>query len=235
MIVTSNKPVGYSCTFNNNPLKASDTFFLFKDVGDKQPINNAMYLASLNSKVRWRDLWCDAICLKHRDYVKSKAEVRQRTTENKAAVEDTAGEAWTLQDGTELGWIEAKVRAYGKTRALHLRKEQLSQGVLAHMMKSLARLTIEQVTTARKNNRTNDQIITHTPLHTRTPSSSSTHSAALALQAWLHFVPGATSLGRTPTQWQWSVRCSFTLILLLIRFVFFRHPSSSIRHQLPIL
>jgi hypothetical protein len=135
------RPSGYSGAFLNNPIRCSDTFFLYKPVESAKPFNNALLWASINIKSPWRTLWADNVILT--DFNKTKDEIQLVAEGQKFKQEDV--ETITLEGYGEFKAImETQTKAVRARRA-HVRKEQLSQGVLQQLLRTLGRLVIEQV------------------------------------------------------------------------------------------
>jgi hypothetical protein len=70
IIVSSNRPTGYSPTWIHMPLGVCQPFFMFKQVSAPQPYHNAWRMFSLNSKSRFRELWSDCIVIPESEYKK---------------------------------------------------------------------------------------------------------------------------------------------------------------------
>jgi hypothetical protein len=70
------------------------------------------------------------------------------TTEGSTELSDNIGEQMdpATKTPTKLDKLQSLLTKSGKNRNAHLRKEQLSQGVLSTLLRSLGRLVEEQVT-----------------------------------------------------------------------------------------
>jgi hypothetical protein len=78
IVIASQKPVGYSPTWPNNPLSCSQTFTLFKQFNAVRPYHNAFTKYSLNPGAAYRNMWCDCIVIPSKTYGKSKFEIRRK-------------------------------------------------------------------------------------------------------------------------------------------------------------
>ena len=72
------KPTGYAPSWVHKPLKAIETFVLFRNIADTKPTHNAWVMKSLNPNSRYRELWSDLIILPPNVFQKQKWEVRKR-------------------------------------------------------------------------------------------------------------------------------------------------------------
>ena len=74
--IASTSQASYSASMVHNPLRSSDTFYLWKNREAPRPTHNAIALGKYNPKGKWRGFWSDVQIIK--DFNKQKGEVLER-------------------------------------------------------------------------------------------------------------------------------------------------------------
>ena len=66
----------YSTTWNNKPLKSSETFYLFKRAEATKPTHNAWVIHDHDPRGPWREFWSDCAVIPHGVFRMGKDEKR---------------------------------------------------------------------------------------------------------------------------------------------------------------
>ena len=66
----------YSTTWNNKPLKSSETFYLFKRTEATKPTHNSWVIYGHDPRAPWRDFWSDCAVIPHAVFKMGKDEKR---------------------------------------------------------------------------------------------------------------------------------------------------------------
>ena len=155
IVIGTSSPTAYSPTIVHKPLRASDTFYLFKNKEAARPTHNAFALGAHNQRGKWRGYWCDLQVLPPKLFNKQKDELLVRAEpasglENPEGVKPEQTSFFNSAKDkmcTVPEFINQGVKKIAKKRTQFWRKEQLSQGVLDRLLACIGRVTTCQVTT----------------------------------------------------------------------------------------
>jgi hypothetical protein len=76
IIIGTKRPAGFSTTWAHKPLSASQAFWIFRQRASLAPTHNAFRMYNKNPNGNWRTYWSDLVLLEHKEYEKSKDEIR---------------------------------------------------------------------------------------------------------------------------------------------------------------
>ena len=153
IVIGSTAPAPYAPTIKHTPLRASDTFYLWRNNDAPCPTHNAIALGAANPKGKWRSFWSDLQIIPNAVFKKSKAEIRLRqkkkaSLEQADALESKQASFYNDERDATAGdpkFINDSTARAAKNRSHAWRKEQISQGVLARLLACLGRVMIHQV------------------------------------------------------------------------------------------
>ena len=142
----------YAPTFKHNPLRACDTFHMWRNRESKCPTHNAVALGAYNKAGKWRYLWGSCQNLPPAVFNKGTGEVLERLQPvplEQADELDLKHTSFYHSDADKASqvpeWVKIGVGKECKKRQKAWRKEQLSQGVLGRMLAILGRVAFHQV------------------------------------------------------------------------------------------
>ena len=153
IVIGSTAPAPYAPTIKHTPLRASDTFYLWRNKEAPCPTHNAIALGAANPKGKWRSFWSDLQIIPNAVFKKSKDEIllrpkKKASLEQADALEKKQASFYNDdRDATAGGFkfINESTARAAKQRSSAWRKEQISQGVLARLLACLGRVMVHQV------------------------------------------------------------------------------------------
>jgi hypothetical protein len=142
------KPAGYTPSWAHKPLPGVQSYFMYKNKVALFPQHNAWKMQVLDPKSDWRGLWADLSLLKPSVFGKTNEEIRYNPKDTANNVPESTPDLEKVM-GPEGEVILAHVQKanlkVARSRLNHLRKEQLSQGVLNRILQTLGRFSIQEV------------------------------------------------------------------------------------------
>jgi len=172
LIIGSKSPGGYSASWKHMPLVCTQTFTLFKQQSANKPTHNAWKVFVLNPNI-YRNYWSDLQLIPSQQYKKDQTEIRKmviascsycnffsrpticihilctflqpKGTLADLEVVQPIGEVKCGNATYLLDKIDKRCIVHAKSRRTHMRKEQISLGVLKRLLESIGRFSYEEV------------------------------------------------------------------------------------------